>query len=534
MSSSQENPSPSWNSMSKTSQELEPAELEEATWALSPTTPNSYLKEHEENKSLLGTSNHNQSRFSLHDVNLDSGNLAAQRTLSNPGILRKCAAGWDRFKTTSHGRVFVFCSKTTGLLLFIFLLSKELVNLFSSSSTPTPPTITDRTTPTSPSLDQKVCTSKLWSNGHWEKRNVTSMPLPPPISTQAQAMKVSNFPMHYCSSNRLPLTNTAIPRLENDTSEFWDWRYRVSSYDWRSGCEAVGIPVKPHPTPEQLINTLVNEGGWIMIGDSLSAQWFMSLSCYLAPYVYAVPHFTPDTPWNATQHLYLNSGSSFVQRMQLPIGFDVKKTPLVSVLRSGLLLSKPEIKEVIDKYHLINDTKPMFGPEKVFDMHTSEYIEHFLDPQLRYSKLIASSGAHYTALLFQDRPFHQIAEIFHHNFERWAEIMTGALNDPRSKGKKILYRTATAGHDKCYLERGGPWNEEKILETPVWNWQYIPLFNRIADSVLTALNQPRLELMAVERPAMMRPDGHILIDCLHFTVGAGIIEGWTDFLYNYA
>jgi hypothetical protein len=136
---------------------------------------------------------------------------------------------------------------------------------------------------------------------------------------------------------------------------------------------------------------------------------------------------------------------------------------------------------VIDKYHLINDTKPMFGPEKVFDMHTSEYIEHFLDPQLRYSKLIASSGAHYTALLFQDRPFHQIAEIFHHNFERWAEIMTGALNDPRSKGKKILYRTATAGHDKCYLERGGPWNEEKILETPVWNWQYIPLFNRIAD-----------------------------------------------------
>ncbi|OAV97089.1 hypothetical protein PTTG_05786 [Puccinia triticina 1-1 BBBD Race 1] len=529
MSPSQEHLPRAWNSTVKTSHELEPAELEDASWALSPNTPNSYLKEHEENKSLLGTST--QSRLSLHDVNLDNGELDPERTTSNPGIIRGSIAWWNRFKKTQSGKIFVFTSKATAALLFIFLLAKEIVDLSSAES---PPMVTNITAVTPSAADQKTCTSKLWSNGHWVKRNATSMPLPPPIRSQAQAMKVSNFPAHYCASNRLPLTNTGIPRLENNTAEYWDWRYRVSSYDWRSGCEASGIPVKPHPTPEKLLNTLVNEGGWLMIGDSLSAQWFMSLSCYLAPYVTAVPVFTPETPWNATQHLYLNNASSLVQSMELPDGFDLNTTPLVSILRSGLLLSKPEIKEVIEKNNLINDDKPMFGPEKVFDMHTAEYTADFLDPKLRYSKMIASSGAHYTAMLFQDRPFHQIADIFHYNFERWAEIMTEVLKDPRSKGKKILYRTATAGHDKCNLERKGPWNEEKILETPVWNWQIIPLFNKIADSVITALNQPRLELMAIERPAMMRPDGHILIDCLHFTVGAGIIEGWTDFLYNYA
>jgi len=533
MSSAQGNhPRPAWNSTPEASpEELGPAELEEVSWAMSPTTPNSYLKEHEENKSLLGTNN--QSRSSLHDVSLDHADLPSQRTPSKkPGFLKRWAAGWNHFKKTPHGRIFVLSTKTIAGLLFIFLLFKEIFNL--SSPPPSRSIKTEVAVASAPTAIPNTCTSKLWSNGRWERRNATSMGLAPPIRTQAQAMKISNFPTDSCASNRLPLTNTAIPRMENNTAEFWDWRYRVSSYHWRSGCEAAGIPAKPHPTPEQLVHTLVNDGGWLFIGDSLSAQWFMSLSCYLAPYIYAVPYFTPATPWNATQHLYLNNASHLVQNMDLPAGFDLNTTPLVSILRSGLLLSKPEIKEVIEKYELIKDDKPMFGPEKVFDMHTSEYTAAFLNPKLRYSKMIASSGAHYTAMLFQDRPFHQIAEIFHHNFERWADIMTRVLQDPRANGKKILYRTATAGHDKCFLQRDTIYREEKILETPVWNWQYIPLFNKIADSVLTARNQPRLELMAIERPAMLRPDAHLLIDCLHFTVGSGVFEGWTDFLYNYA
>lgn len=406
----------------------------------------------------------------------------------------------------------------------MLLLMKEIVSVFY----PKP-------SATRPIENQNVCNSKLWANGRWEKRNATSMPLSPPIWSVPQAMKVSNFPTDQCASNRLPLTNTAIPRLENNTREFWDWRYQVSSYKWHSGCEQAGIPAKPHPTPEELLHSFINEGGWLMIGDSLSAQWFMSLSCYLAPYVRAVPFFTPDTPWNATQHLYLNNASSYVQDMTLPADFDINTTPLVSILRSGLLLAKSQIKEIIVENNLITDNKPMFGEEKVFDMHTDDYTADFLNPKLRYSKMIASAGAHYTQMLFQDRPFHQIAEIFHHNFEHWAQLMIKVLKDPRSKNKQIYYRTATAGHDKCYLARAnGPWNEEKVLDTPVWNWQWIPLFNKIADSVLTSLNEPKPILLSLERPAMLRPDAHIIIDCLHFTVGSGIIEGWTDYVYNYS
>ncbi|KAI8462173.1 hypothetical protein BY996DRAFT_4536188, partial [Phakopsora pachyrhizi] len=376
------------------------------------------------------------------------------------------------------------------------------------------------------------CTPKLWSNGHWQKKNL--MPVKPPISSMREMMKVSNFPTDSCASNRLSLTNLGLPRLENNTAEKWDWRYRVSSYEWYSGCQSAGIPLKPRPTPESLIHHLIDEGGWLFIGDSLSAQWFMSLSCFLEPYVIATPHWTADVPWGSPQHMYLNPNSTFVHELKLPNGFDLKVTPLVSILRSGLLISRPEMREIIEKHQLVNDDKPLFGDDMVFDGNTTMYTSAFLDPKFRYSKMIASSGAHYTQKLFQNRPLYQIAEIYHKNFEHWAELMLKTLQDPKSKGKKIFYRTATSGHDRCNDARStGPWSEEHILETPVYNWQTIPLFNKIADNIMTNLQQPRFQLLEIDRPAMLRPDAHLLIDCLHFTVGSGVVEGWTEYVYNY-
>ncbi|KAI9618047.1 hypothetical protein KEM48_006988 [Puccinia striiformis f. sp. tritici PST-130] len=130
---------------------------------------------------------------------------------------------------------------------------------------------------------------------------------------------------------RLPLTNTGI-RLENE-QRVLGWRYRVSSYNWNSGCEAAGIPV--NHIPLRKCSILVNEGGWLMIGDSLSAQWFMSLSA-------------TDTPWNATQHLYLNNASSLVRSMELPVGFDLNQTASV-YFAEWPSTSKTEIQQVIEK-----------------------------------------------------------------------------------------------------------------------------------------------------------------------------------------
>lgn len=152
-------------------------------------------------------------------------------------------------------------------------------------------------------------------------------------------------------------------------------------------------------------------------------------------------------------------------------------------VRSGLLLSKPEITKIINEKNLLPGVGPINWNETVFDNPPSLYLDDFLNPTLRYSKLVASAGAHYTSKLFMDLPLDKVTSVFHHTFEEWIRIISKMLDDPRAKNKKVLYRTATAGHKDCHLpERlnGPPLTEEEALDSPIYNWQVIPIFNRIA------------------------------------------------------
>lgn len=152
--------------------------------------------------------------------------------------------------------------------------------------------------------------------------------------------------------------------------------------------------------------------------------------------------------------------------------------------RSGLLLSKPEIIKIIDEKNLLPGVGSLLWNETVFDNPPSVYLDEFLNPKLRYSKLVASAGAHYTSKLFNDLPLEKVTSVFHHAFEHWVKLITKMLEDPRAKDKKVLYRTATAGHRDCHEPgrfNGPPLTEEEALEIPIYNWQVIPIFNRIAE-----------------------------------------------------
>lgn len=122
-----------------------------------------------------------------------------------------------------------------------------------------------------------VCSSHSWSNGQWIKRQETK----PVLNNFGDILHWSGFPASYCTCNRLPKTNLGVPWDKNNTEENWDWRAEVGSYRWQPGCEQNERRLKPQFTPQSLINDLVQEGGWLLIGDSLSAQWFLSLSCIL-------------------------------------------------------------------------------------------------------------------------------------------------------------------------------------------------------------------------------------------------------------
>ncbi|MBW0468891.1 hypothetical protein O181_008606 [Austropuccinia psidii MF-1] len=444
---------------------------------------NTYTNNLEEKRALLEVAATLQA--SSFKFNLEPGDTNAEQSGLSDEESQHSGA---QLKNSGCARLFLLFCKVASLLLFVFLSVHEALHFLDSKPCD------------EEEYRKPVCTPELWSNGHWLRRNLSSMPLQPPISSYSQLLKISNFPGPYCANNRLPFTNTGLPRLENDTVEFWDWRYRVSSYEWRSGCDEAGLSRKS-PTPEQLIEKLVTEGGWLLIGDSLSAQWFLSLSCFLAPYVYSVPFWTLEVPWDSPQHMYLKPNTTLAQKIKRPLDFDPVTTPLISILRH------PQIQEIVAKHNLIADELPLWGDDIVFDMEPSQYLADFLDPKLRYSQLIASAGAHYTQRLFQGRSLHKISEIFHYSFKHWSELILQTLEDPRARNKKVFYRTATAGHHECHkARRTGPWNEVEVLETLVWNWQTIPLFNKIADSVLKGLKHSKFKLLSIERPAMLRPD----------------------------
>ncbi|KAH9816719.1 hypothetical protein DFH28DRAFT_186806 [Melampsora americana] len=489
---------------------------QEARYATSDVQQQSPYSEHFTTNGDLRTEDSLESSFE--DKDEDDHHIGSVAPFSGPSN-RKCSH--FRVMTTVVSFAFkvsgtIFCTLLTGVIIFGLVTN----SIFPSNETP-------KVEENSP-----VCSADSWSNGRWIPRNETA----PLLSSFGDILKWSGFPADYCVSNRLPKTNLGAPWGQNDTAELWDWRAQVSGYVWQPGCQENERRLKPLPTPHSLINELVYEGGWLLIGDSLSAQWFLSLSCMLAPYVRAVPFWTPDVPWNSTQHLYLDSESPYVQQMKLPKDFNINLTPVVTILRSGLLLSKPEIMNVVKKNNLLPGIQSIHWNETVFDNPPSLYLDDFLNPTYRYSKLVASAGAHYTSKLFMDLPLDKVTSVFHHAFEEWIRIINKMLDDPRAKNKQVFYRTATAGHKDCHLpERlyGPPLTEEEALVTPIYNWQVIPIFNKIARAAMSKVRHPRFKFLSIERPAMLRPDGHILIDCLHFTIGTGVVEGWTDFLYSY-
>ena len=54
-----------------------------------------------------------------------------------------------------------------------------------------------------------------------------------------------------------------------------------------------------------------------------------------------------------------------------------------------------------------------------------------------------------------------------------------------------------------------------------------------AQDVLTNPAYPSLHFLPIDRPALLRPDAHASGDCLHFMTGAGVLEGWTQYVWHF-
>ncbi|KAG0145486.1 hypothetical protein CROQUDRAFT_45683 [Cronartium quercuum f. sp. fusiforme G11] len=409
----------------------------------------------------------------------------------------------------------------------------------------------------------QACSAERWSSGQWVMRTD-----PPPTSYKSipDLLHWAGFPADFCAANdrlghHLVIPHEGESRLEwtpqKDNKFTWKGRMRLSSYKWKSGCQSDGNP-EQQMTPEKLLLKLINEGSWMLMGDSLTNQWMTSLSCYLAPYVLSVPDWsqisspTLDNPYvnahreDLEEHLYLNPNSTFVQSLNLPKSFNISSTPLVTTLRADLLFNSQDFYEILQNDSLIRNVagrqylgmmdmsaRPFRWGDTIYEIPVETYFKRFIDPKINYSKFIASTGPHWTRSTFSiSTP--EITHIFRKAMSHWSKLAIQALDSKDGQGKQIILKSSHFGHTDCVSARlyGIPWDDVRFGSNMLYNWLEINTLNNVGKIVLESFNHPRLRFLGLDRPGALRPDAHVLMDCLHLAVGTGVVEGWTEFLYR--
>ncbi|KAG0151572.1 hypothetical protein CROQUDRAFT_650980 [Cronartium quercuum f. sp. fusiforme G11] len=409
----------------------------------------------------------------------------------------------------------------------------------------------------------QACSAERWSSGQWVPRTD-----PPPTSYKSMAdlLHWAGFPADFCAANDRLGHHLGYPHEGESPLEWlplrenkftWKGRMKLSSHKWKSGCQSDGNP-EQQMTPEKLLLKLINEGSWMLIGDSLTNQWMTSLSCYLAPYVLSVPDWTqystptPKKPYpnpsreDLDEHLYLNPNSTFVQSLKLPKSFNISSTPLVTALRTDLLLSSQDFFEVLKEDPLITHfngsqhlgtlnitARPFKWGGRIYEIPVETYFKRFIDPKMNYSKFIASTGPHWTESTFPlSAP--GITHVFREAMSYWSKLAIQALDSKDGQGKQIILKSSSSGHSNCVPPRleGIVWEDVQFESHMEYNWLDIVTLNNVGKMVLESFNHPRLRFLGLDRPGALRPDTHVLVDCLHLIVGSGVIEGWTEFLYR--
>lgn len=165
--------------------------------------------------------------------------------------------------------------------------------------------------------------------------------------------------------------------------------------------------------------------------------------------------------------------------------------------------------------------------------------------------MIVNTAGHWTTTLFSGyspkavvfdgakQGIDGVIDFFGHAMTHWAdEVQTALLNVSRrergSKKRQVLIRAYLPGHEDCHRYRE-PWEEIKPMRWNWYNWGRIWEFNDVFEDVLTRRQEdyPDLHYLAIERPGRLRPDAHATGDCLHIMTGAGVMEGWSHYMWHY-
>ncbi|KAI0762158.1 hypothetical protein BD413DRAFT_484999 [Trametes elegans] len=384
-----------------------------------------------------------------------------------------------------------------------------------------------------------TCTPRDWASGQW-------VPSAPP--TNRTDFNHSSDAYEFLGLQGCASSREVFWHLGADNDRLWDRFPAVASWRWQppSTCEVRDL------SPELLLRDLVEHGGWLLVGDSVTENHFFSLSCLLAPHVRATPDYIAnpyfDRGW--PQHLYLDPSSPLVSKLSFPPGFDIETTPLVTFRRVDLLLEPAALEALYRSLHpdspLVAENASLFSDEAVWNLAPSEYVKLFTAPTPRanYATMIVSTGGHWTTTLFaglKDPELPKdgilnVIEFFGEAMEAWARqvqaLLDAADNEERNRRRQVLARAYLPGHEDCHDYRE-PTKDYKPGQWGWYNWNQIGDFNREFEAVLESHKYPDIHFLPIDRPALLRPDAHAAGDCLHIMTGAGVLEGWTQYIWHY-
>ncbi|KDQ15587.1 hypothetical protein BOTBODRAFT_282366 [Botryobasidium botryosum FD-172 SS1] len=387
---------------------------------------------------------------------------------------------------------------------------------------PKPPT---STSPTSHLPKVNTCTPSSYSAGHWAAR-----PVPTEPGAASPVLPASGFTG--CAANG----NWDWHLGSEGGGQMGEYRTQAAGWVWAPGDGCVIDPLDG----EKLLAELVEQGGWLLIGDSVTEEHFFSLSCILHGHVIATPDFnTVEGAWDRAmpQHLYLDPSSPLIPSLHFPPGFLLEETPLVTFRRNDLLLLPSEIIEM--HRNLTNATTPPMGGHPTWDIDPAEYMTLFTDRSANYRTLVVSTGGHWTqaGTFFDPAGPPAIIELFTNAMKLWMRHMEETIvrekEAGRWGGREILVRSYTTGHPDCHDSRGPLSEAIKSDEEQPWNWGWMDQLNDNFESIVSNRSHPNIYFLAIDRPSNLRPDAHTTVDCLHISVGTGVIEGWTHYLLHF-
>ncbi|TKA52847.1 hypothetical protein B0A53_04543 [Rhodotorula sp. CCFEE 5036] len=454
---------------------------------------------------------------------------------------------------------------------------------------------TDSVSSSSPPQQQQfqpACTPLDWSNGTW-------IPLDPPLSPWATIWDASpDFHNRGCAQNwhrgdwYLGLVPPGsqpgpISSPENAAGPQGEWpmsRYRrqAAGWVWEPGTEVcdeevelpwyemsevvvAGTLGEEDEGTVRLLQDLIDRGGWLILGDSLSEGHFMSLSCTLFPHVRAVWPYPAMSEWRQIkeEHLLLSRESPLVAagRLVVPDDWDWDGTPLVSHVRTDHGLAPIELVQAYEDLRSSppNETsrfaellspasranpQPLLTDVETFSPTLDYMLELFLRPSgprnitteispsygasttpadaielerrttqsARYRALIFSTGAH-----FSSRHFNLVVEAL------------GKASEDEKRDKEVIVRPTSNGHDDCHAAKG-PLKDVDRNKSSMYSWKDMWDMNDRAEALVQKLAHPQVSWLDITRPSTLRPDAHTNDDCLHLSMGTGVVEGWTRYL----